>query len=139
MSASRGTKQAFCPTAIAILLAIATMPAFAQAGTPAAAANHSQTAAQSTSSKSGGAKAASKNATAQSNASTNPQSVNQENNSPNTGSNNPGIAPAGGVPQTQNQQMKAGSNRTTVPNQKGAKAASMPSSKEKKPANDGIR
>jgi hypothetical protein len=137
MSPSRGTNRAFCPTAIATLLAIATMPAFVQASAPATAANQSQTAAQSTSTKSSGAKAASKNATAQSNASTSPQSANQENNSPNTGLNNPGIAPAGWVPQTQNQQMRAGGNRTTVPNQKGAKAASTPNSKEKKPANDG--
>lgn len=60
MSPSRGTNRAFCPMAIAILLAIATMPAFAQAGAPATAANQSQTAARATSTKSGGAKAASK-------------------------------------------------------------------------------
>jgi hypothetical protein len=115
------------------------MPAFAKLGTPATATGQAQTVAQDASTKSGGTKAASKNATAQSNASTNPQTVNPENNSPNTESNNPGIAPAGWVPQTQNQQMRAGGNRTTIPNQKGAKAASMPSSKEKKPANDGTR
>ncbi len=139
MNPSRGTKRALRPTAFAILLAIATMPVFAQGCAPATAANHSQTAAQGTSTKSGRAKTASKNATAQSNASTSPQSTNQENNSPNTGSNNPGIAPAGWVPQTQNQQMRAGGNRTTIPNQKGAKAASTPNSKEKKPANDDTR
>jgi hypothetical protein len=133
MSPSRETNRAFYPAAIAILLAIATMPAFAQAGAAATAASHSQTAAQGTSTKSGGAKAASKNVTAQSNASTNPQSVNQENNSPNTESNNPGIAPAGWVPQTQNQQMRPGGSRTTIPNQKGAKPAAKPDSKEKKP------
>jgi hypothetical protein len=134
MSPSRGTNQAFCPTVIDILLAIATMPAFAQAIAPATAANQSQTAAQGTSTnKSGGVKAASKNATGQSNASANPQSANQENNSPNTGSNNPGIAPAGWVPQTQNQEMKTG-KRTTIPNPKGAKPAAKPDSKEK---NDG--
>ncbi len=138
MSPSRGTNRAFCPIAMAILLAVATMPAFAQAGAPATAANHSQTAAQGTSTKSGRAKTASKNATAQSNASTSPQSANQENNSPNTGSNNPGIAPAGWVPQTQNQQMRAGGSRTTIPNPKGSKPAAKPDSKEK-PANDGIR
>jgi len=137
MSQSREISRAFCPTAIVILLAIAIMPAFAQAGAPATAANQSQTAAQSTSTKSSGAKAASKNATAQSNASTSPQSANQENNSPNTGLNNPGIAPAGWVPQTQNQQMRAGGSRTTIPNPKGSKPAAAPSSKEKKPANDG--
>jgi hypothetical protein len=114
------------------------IPAFAKPGTPATAAGQSQTAPQAAPTKSGGAKAASKNATAQSNASTNPQSANQENNSPNTGSNNPGIAPAGWVPQTQNQQMRAG-NRTTIPNQKGAKPAAKPGSKETKPANDGVR
>jgi hypothetical protein len=135
MSPSRGTNRAFCPTAIATLLAIAMMPAFAQASEPATAANHSQTAAQG---KSGGTKAASKNTTTQSNSSTNPQSVNQENNSQNTGSNNPGIAPAGWVPQTQNQQMKAGGSRTNIPNPKGAKPATKPDSKEK-PANDGTR
>jgi hypothetical protein len=70
--------------------------------------------------------------------STNRQSVNQENNSPNTGSNNPGIAPAGWVPQTQNQQTRAGGNRTTTPNQKSSKPATKPDSKETKPANDGI-
>jgi hypothetical protein len=138
MSQSREISRAFCPTAIVILLAIAMMPAFAQAGAPGTAANHSLTAAQGTSTKSGGAKAASKNATAQSNASTNPQSANQENNSPNTGSNNPGIAPAGWVPQTQNQQMRAGGNRTTIPNQKSSKPATKPDSKEK-PANGGVR
>jgi hypothetical protein len=42
------------------------------------------------------------------------------------------------APQTPNQQMKAG-NRTTIPNPKGAKAAFTPSSKDKKPANDGAR
>lgn len=139
MNPSRGTNRAFCPMAIVILLAIAAMPAFAQAGAPATAANPSQAAAESTSTKSGGANPASKNATAQSNASTNPQSVNQENNSPNTASNNPGIAPAGWVPQTQNQQMKADGNRTTIPNPKGSKPAAKPDSNEKKPANDGIR
>src|SRR5579872_4227840 len=133
MSPSRGTNRAFCPIAIAILLAVATIPAFAQAGAPATAANHSQTAAQGTSPKNGGAKAASKNATAHSNASTNPESANQENNSPNTGSNNPGIAPAGWVPQIQNQQMRSGGNRTTIPNPKGSKPAAKPDSKEKKP------
>jgi hypothetical protein len=137
MSPSRGTNRAFRHTAIAILLAVVMMSAFAQAGAPATAAHQSQTTAQGTSTKSGGAKAASKNATAQSNASTNSQSANQENNSPNTGSNNPGIAPAGWVPQAQNQQMKAG-NRTTIPNQKGSKPAAKPDSKENKPANDGI-
>ncbi len=139
MNLSRGTKRALRPTAFAILLAIARMPVFAQASAPATAASPSQAAAESTTTKGGAAKAASKNATAQSNSSTNPQSANPENNSPNTGSNNPGIAPAGWVPQTHNRQMKAGSNRTTIPNQKGAKAASTPSSKEKKPANDDTR
>ncbi len=137
MSSSRGINRAFCPLAIATLLAIATMPVFAQASAPATAANQTQTAAQGTSTKSGGTKAAAKSATAQSSASTSPQSANPENDSPNTGSNNPGIAPAGWVPQTQNQQMKAGGNRTTISNQKGAKPAAAPSSKEKKPANDG--
>ena len=129
------TNKTIREAATTVLLFGTMMPAFAQAGAPSTAANQSQTAAQGTSpNKSGGAKAASNNATAQSNASTNPQSANQENNSPNTGSNNPGIAPAGWVPQTQNQQMKAGGNRTTVPNQKGAKPPAKPDSKEK---NDG--
>jgi|SRR5579872_5474348 len=119
--------------ATTVLLFSTTMPAFAQAGAPARAANQSQTAAQGTSTKNGGAKAASKNATTQSNSSTNPQSVNQENNSQNTGSNNPGIAPAGWVPQIQNQQMRSGGNRTTIPNPKGSKPAAKPDSKEKKP------
>jgi hypothetical protein len=139
MSPSRGTNRALRPIAINILLATAMMPAFAQTGPPATAANHSQTAAQGTSSKNSGVTAASKNAAAQSNASTNPQSANQENDSPNTGSNNPGIAPAGWVPQTQNQQMRPGGNRTTIPNPRGSKPAAKPDSKEKKPANDDTR
>jgi hypothetical protein len=133
------TYKTISRAATTVLLFSTMMPAFPKAGASAAGANQSQTAAQGASpDKSGGAKAASKNATAQSNASTNPQSANQENNSPNTGSNNPGIAPAGWVPQTQNQQMRAGGNRTTIPNQKSAKAASKPDSKEK-PANGGVR
>jgi hypothetical protein len=138
MSPSRKTNRDFCPLAIVIVLAIATIPAVAQAGAPGTAADLPQTTAQGTSTKRGGAKAASKNAAAQSNASTNPKLADQGNNSPNTGSNNPGIAPAGWVPQTQNQQMKAGGNRTTIPNPKGMKPATKPDSKEK-PANDGTR
>lgn len=123
------------PLAAAAALLFGTiMPAFAKPGAPAAGAGQAQAVSQSTSTKSGGAKAASKNATAQSKASTNPQSANQENNSPNTGSSNPGIAPAGWVPQTQNQQMKAGSNRTTIPNQKGSKPEAHPNSKVATPA-----
>ena len=122
-----------------VLLFIAMMPAFAKPGAPATAAGQTQTVSEGTSTKSGGAKTATKNATAQSNASANPQSANQQNNSPNSGSNNPGIAPAGWVPQTQNQQMKAGTNRTTIPNPKAMKPATTPNSKEKKPANDAIR
>jgi hypothetical protein len=109
------------------------MPAFAKPGAPATDAGQAQAASLGTSTKSGGAKTASKNATAQSNASTNPQPMNQENNSPNTGSNSPGITPAGWVPQTQNQQRRAGGNRTTTPNQKGSKPSTKPDSKEKKP------
>ena len=41
MNPSRGTKRALRPTAFAILLAIATMPVFAQGCAPATAANHS--------------------------------------------------------------------------------------------------
>lgn len=131
------TYQTIRRAATTVLLFSAMMPAFAKPSAPATTAGQAPTVSQGTSTKGGGAKAASRNATAQSSASTNPQSAKQENNSPNTGSNNLGIAPAGWVPQTQNQQMKAGTNRTTIPNQKGAKPAAKPDSKEKKPANDG--
>ncbi len=124
-------------SATTVLLFSTVMPAFAKPGAPATPAGQAQTVSQGTSIKSGG-KAASKNATTQSNTSTNPQSANQENNSPNTGSNNPGIAPAGWVPQTQNQ-ARAGGNRITIPSQKSSKPATKPDSKENKPAKHGIR
>jgi hypothetical protein len=110
------------------------MLAFAKPSTPATSAGQAPTVSQDTSTKSGGAKTASKNATTQSNASTNPQSASQGNNSSNAGSNNPGIAPAGWVPQ--NSQGQAEAQRAAAPASTGQKkaASAPPHSKTTKPA-----